>query len=123
MLYKIGIADGTLNQWEEHYIYKIAERLNIPVGELNSIIKDPDRHIETLPETYAQRLEFFYNLLFMMGIDNKVTPEEKELCKKIGFKLCFNPMLMDDLINIIIENLGKNVPVNDIINAVIKYQN
>lgn len=123
MLFKIGMADGSLNQWEEHYIFKIAERLNISTEKLNSILKDPDIHIKTLPETYAQRLEFFYNLLFMMGIDNKVTPEEKELCKKIGFKLCFNPMLMNDLISIIIENLGKNVPVDDVISAVIKYQN
>lgn len=123
MLYKIGVADGMLDQWEDQYIHKIAEKLSITQETLASIFDKPDDYINALPETYAQRLEFYYNLLFMMGIDNKVTEEEKTLCKEIGFKLCFNPMLMDDLIQIITVNLGKSVPVNDVINAILKYQN
>ncbi len=43
MLFKIGMADGSLNQWEEHYIFKIAGRLNISTGDLDSILKNPDQ--------------------------------------------------------------------------------
>lgn len=123
MLFKISMADGKFHEWEKKYIDTITEKLNISLEDKISIAENPDKHITQLPETYAQRIEFFYNLLFMMGIDNEVTKEEKELCREIGFKLCFNPMLMDDLINIIIEHLGNNIPVEEVIKAVIKYQN
>lgn len=122
-LTKIAFADGVLNEWEDKYIDNIASRLGISDEEKYSIQADPSKYEVRLPDTLAQRVEFFYNLLFMMGIDNDITKDEKELCKKIGFNLCFNPMLMDDLIEIMVENLGKKVPVDQVIQAVIKYQN
>ncbi|MBN2487054.1 MAG: hypothetical protein JXB34_13855 [Bacteroidales bacterium] len=123
ILMLIGNADGKTDEWEERYIDTIASRLNIESSLLSAIKTTPHNYIGLLPDTLAQRIEFFYNLLFMMGINNEITQEEKELCKKIGFRLCFNPMLMDDLIVIVSKNLGRDVPVNDVVNAVIKYQN
>lgn len=123
MLYKVSIADGKIHEFEDSYIRRIAERLSVNNEDLANIMEKPNTHITKLPETYPQRIEFFYNLLFMMGIDNEITKSEKELCKEIGFKLCFNPMLMEDLINIMIEHLGKNIPSNEVVNAVLKYQN
>lgn len=123
VLMEIGKCDGNVDDWEQQYITTIANRLNIPQTEVEKIKTNPQRFITTFPDTIGQRIEFFYNLLFMMGINNNITPEEKELCKQIGFKLCFNPMLMDDMITIVCNNLGRDVPVDDIINAVIKYQN
>ena len=123
ILMEIGEADGKIDEWEERYIDTIALKLNIPDTELEEIRKTPKKFVTVLPDTLAERVEYFYNLLFMMGIDNKITKEEKELCKQIGFKLCFNPMLMDDMITIVSDNLGKDIPVDEIVNAVIKYQN
>lgn len=123
MLIAIAKSDGDFNIWEEKYIDTIALKLSVNESEKDLIKDNPGKYMNALPDNYSQRIEFFYNLLFMMGIDNKVTREEKELCKQIGFKLCFNPMLMDDLLTIIIDNLGKDIPVEQVINAVIKYQN
>ncbi len=122
-LTKIAFADGVFNEWEDKYINAIATKLGISNEEKYSIQADPSQKMVHLPETLAQRIEFFYNLLFLMGIDNDITVEEKEMCKKIGFNLCFNPLLMDDLIEIMVENLGKDVPVDQVIQAIIKYQN
>ncbi len=123
MLYKISIADGKIHESEDNYIRRIADRLGIGDEILAIIMEKPDTHITKLPETYPQRIEFFYNLLFMMGIDNEITRSEKELCREIGFKLCFNPMLMEDLINIMTEHLGNNIPANEVVDAILKYQN
>lgn len=123
ILHEIAYADGVFNEQEDRYISVIADRLGISSEEKYAIQAEPGKYRIRLPETLAQRIEFFYNMLFMMGIDNDVKKEEKELCKKIGFKLCFNPMLMDDMINIIVQSLGKKVPVDKVIQAVIKYQN
>jgi hypothetical protein len=108
-LIQIGKADGNTDEWEERYIDSIALRLSIPDADMANIKVSPQKFVTTLPDTLAQRIEFFYNLLFMMGINNEITDDEKELCKQIGFKLCFNPMLMDDMINIVSDNLGKNI--------------
>ncbi len=123
MLSQIGKADGHLVSREEDYISRIAERLNIPLEEKQKIMDNPSQYVVQLPETYSQRLEFFYNLLFMMGIDDNISEEEEELCREIGFRLCFNPMLMDDLIKIMIKNVGKKIPVEEVVQAVVKYQN
>ena len=123
MLIKISLADGKWDKKEEHFFNYIAQKHGIPKNERMAILKFPDNYINELPNSYYQRIEFFYNLLFMMGIDNEITEKEKAICKEIGFKLCFNPSLMDDMIEIVTANLGKKVPVNDILKAVIKYQN
>ncbi|MBN1117927.1 MAG: TerB family tellurite resistance protein [Bacteroidales bacterium] len=123
MLILIENADGKIDEWEERYIDTIADKLEINCTDKFEIKKNPVASVTQLPDTYEQRIEFFYNLLFMMGIDNDITEEEKELCRKVGFKLCFNPMLMEDLITIMSESLGKKVPADQVINAVIKYQN
>lgn len=123
LLTEIAYADGEMHEWEDKYIDTIASKLGISNEEKYSIQADPAAYVKTLPETLPQRIEFFYNLLFMMGIDNTITEEEKELCRKVGFKLCFNPMLMEDLIAIMTEYLGKSVPVNQVVEAIVKYQN
>lgn len=123
MLARIGCVDGNLDDIEEGYIDRIAERLNISASVAKLVKESPLHFCKQLPDTYGQRIEFFYNLLFMMGINNEISESEKSLVKQIGFNLCFNPMLMDDLINIITSYLGKDVPVDEVIQAVIKYQN
>lgn len=123
MLVQIGYADGKLSEWEDKYINTLSDRLGISAEEKVRIMEDPQKYTIKVPESYAQRLEFFYNLLFMMGIDNSISKEEEELCKQIGLKMCLNPMLMDDLIKIIAENIVKNVPADQVIQTVLKYQN
>jgi hypothetical protein len=123
ILLEIGKCDREMDEWEDQYVTTIATRLNVPISDLESIRISPEKYVTKFPETIGQRIEFFYNLLFMMGINNQISDKEKELCRQIGFKLCFNPMLMDDMINIVCKYLGKEVPADEIINAVIKYQN
>ncbi len=123
MLLGIGEADGKLDMWEEQFVDTIAQKLQIQENEKDEIKREPSKYITQLPDSYSQRLEFFYNLLFMMGIDNSINAAERALCKEIGFRLCFNPLLIDDLIAIMVENLGKKVPVDQVIQAIIKYQN
>lgn len=123
MLIMIRDADHNYSEWEEQFIENIATRLSISKADMDLVYRNPKANITQLPETYAQRIEFFYNLLFLMGIDNNVNRQEIEMCRQIGFKLCFNPLLMEDLIQIIVDNLGRKVPVNDVIKAVLKYQN
>ena len=45
------------------------------------------------------------------------------MCKQLGFRLCLNPPLMDDLIDIMVENLNKKIPEDIMIKAVKKYLN
>ena len=123
MLFELSYTDGRLDLPEDQFIDRISERLRIPYSEKVAVMENPSGYITKLPDTYAQRIEFLYNLLFMMGIDDKVTEEELALVKRVGFKLCFNPMLLNDLTHIMIDNLGKNVPVDAVVQAVVKYQN
>ena len=58
-----------------------------------------------------------------MGIDGEISREEKELCKQLGFRLCLNTLLIDDLIAIMVEHLNKKIPEDLMIKAVTKYMN
>lgn len=116
-------ADGEIDLWEEKFIDDTARKLGIDEAEKDMIKSNPQKYCDYLPNCLNERLSMFYNLLVLMGIDGTIDENEKEMCRAIGFRLCFNPMLMEDMIQIMIEHIGKKVPVEQVVEAVIKYQN
>ena len=123
MLIKIEEADNKIDINEEAFIEYIAGKLGLTEKDINEIRRHPAKFEFKLPDNVDDRLRIFYSLLYMMGIDGEIQEREKEMCRKLGFRLCINPVLVDDLIDIMVRNLNKRIPEDQMVNAVKKYLN
>jgi uncharacterized tellurite resistance protein B-like protein len=123
MLIKIEEADKKIDVHEEAFISFMAGKLGLTDKDIRDIRQNPEKFEFRLPDNIDDRLRIFYSLLYMMGIDGEIKKSEKEMCRKLGFRLCINPVLMDDLIDIMVENLNKRLPEDQMLEAVKKYLN
>ena len=123
LLILMGKADQKLDSYEKNLITSVGHRLGLSYQRIEEISYDPNRYIDLLPDTLDERISQFYYILYLMGIDGKISPEETELCKKIGLRLCTNPDLVNDLIVIMTNHLNKKIPADELILAVKKYFN
>jgi len=123
MLIKIEEADKKIDVNEEAFISFIAGKLGLTDEDIKDIRQNPGKFEFKLPDNIGDRLRIFYSLLYMMGIDGEIDKSEKEMCRKLGFRLCINPILMDDLIDIMVDNLNKRIPEDQMLEAVKKYLN
>lgn len=123
MLIRMSEADNTVQPDEEAFILGITQKLGLTADDLEFVKKNPDSFPFTLPKTMEERIMEFYNLLVLMSIDGVVTPEEKELCRQLGFRLLLNPPLINDLIDLMIDNINKKIPEDQMLQAVLKYLN
>ena len=123
MLIKLSDADHRIDPNEARFIKDVAKKLGLSENDINNIHNHPETFRFTLPDNMLDRMRQFYHLLFLMGIDGEITTEEREMCRRLGFRLCLNPPLMDDLINIMIDNLNKCIPEGEMLDMVKKYLN
>ncbi|MFO7658832.1 MAG: hypothetical protein R6W78_17365 [Bacteroidales bacterium] len=123
MIIKLSDADHRIDQNEARFIGDLADKLGITKDEITNIHDHPEDLQFTLPDNMLERMQQFYHLLFLMRIDGQITTEEREICRNLGFRLCLNPLLMDDLINLMVDNLSRRIPEGEMLNAVKKYLN
>ena len=123
MLIIMKDADKHSHYNEEKFIYDIANKMGLFVSDVKDAIDHPEKYKAALPKTYAERMTYFYHILYLMKIDGKVDKSEKEICRKIGFRLCLNPPLMDELIDIIADYANRNIPDDLMLKTTLKYLN
>ena len=123
MLIKLSNADHKVDKNEARFINNVAKKLGLTENDVENIHDHPDEFRFTLPDNMLERMRQFYHLLFLMGIDGEITIEEREICRQLGFRLCLNPPLMDDLINLMIDNLNKRIPDGEMLEVIKKYMN
>jgi hypothetical protein len=123
MLIKLGDADHKIDRNEARFINDVAKKLGLTEKDIENIHLHPEEFRFTLPDNMLDRMRQFYHLLFLMGIDGEITTEEREMCRRLGFRLCLNPPLMDDLIHGMIDNLNKRIPEGEMLEMVKKYLN
>ncbi len=123
MLIRLSDADRCVDQNEARFIRDMAKKLGLSDNDVENIHNHPGEFPFTLPDNMLDRMRQLYHLLFLMGIDGSITREEREICRELGFRLCLNPPLTDDLINIIVDHLNRKIPEDEMLNAVKKYLN
>lgn len=125
LLIEMARADKEYKPNEDMLLKEIAERMHIDVEEVEELKKeDETKSLKVnLPKSEPERMTLFYQLLFMMRIDGNITAGEKRLCKRMGFRLGINPLLVDELIDIMVKHLHDRIPENEMLQSIKKYLN
>lgn len=116
-------ADQDFSIIEKKFLSYAAKTLGLPESEVNAIRLNPAAYDITPPPNEQERMNVLYFLLFMMRADQQIKPEEEELCHHLGFKLGFRRELISDLINVMRDCLGKEIPPDAMMERVRAYLN
>lgn len=123
LLLALTNADDKSNLNEQKFILDIAKQLGINQDELTHLQNSFKYFKIEIPNTEAERMTILYQLLFLMRIDGDIAAKEKQVIHNIAIKFGVHPDLTNDLINIMVEYLQKNIPIEEMLNNIKKYLN
>lgn len=116
-------ADGRIDDREIDFLLEIAEKMGLGKGDFTEISDNPENFHLQVPKDETNRLTLFYQVLFLMKIDNEIVEQEIQLCHAIGMKLGINPLLIDDLVKLMITYIDEKIPQDEMLDKVKPYLN
>lgn len=122
-LIQLSRIDNHFDEFEFTYILKVGHHLGIEDNLVEKMIKESIHATLRPPADEQERMTILYHLLFMMKVDQKVNMHEIELIHHYGFKLGFSKNMIDDFVQLVENHLGENIPTEDMLNIIKKYNN
>ncbi|MFP5470399.1 MAG: TerB family tellurite resistance protein [Bacteroidia bacterium] len=122
LLIKMAEADNEIHYKELAFIREIAHRIGLSDADIDNIKKHKNFELD-IPSNEQERVYMFFHALQLVEIDRKILEDEIELLKKIGFRMGINPLLVNDLVTIYVNNLGKEISVDELSQTIAKYLN
>ena len=102
-LLEMAMVDSHFDDSEYRLLKKLARKHKVSEKELDEIKNNPEDVEFELPEDENEKFEQFYELVQMMGIDEKIYEEERNLCKIFDKKFGYNNQL--DLVDAVAQNI------------------
>ena len=99
ILIHLAEADKHFARAEREMIFRLAKIRNFSEEEVNALIRKPEP-IDTLDAlSNDQKLNYLYDCLDLIHVDNKVFESELTFCKSIATKLGFKKNVIDFLVD------------------------
>jgi len=99
ILIHLAEADKHFAKAEREMIFRLAKIRNFSEEEVNALIRKPEP-IDTLDAlSNDQKLNYLYDCLDLIHVDNKVFESELTFCKSIATKLGFKKNVIDFLVD------------------------
>ncbi len=122
-LFHVAASDDNWHPREEDYLEYVTNELGLIPAEVEEVKANYKTYPFDPPREEYPRMITFYYILFMIRSDQVITDEEVQKAKLIGFKLGFNELMTDDLIQVMIDYAQKQLPSNIMIEKVKPYLN
>ncbi|HPK10669.1 MAG TPA: hypothetical protein P5235_09630 [Saprospiraceae bacterium] len=116
-------SDNEISNPELSFLKEMADSLGLSASEIDQIAENPTSYPLQPPPNEMERMTLMYYLLFAMKIDGKIMPSEEKIIHRIGVKLGFNELMLNDFINVMKEHLKTRLPEDALIKIIQKYQN
>jgi len=122
-LYKIALADGVIKQNEYHFILDIAEKIGLSKDEALDIINGEIDFKLIKPQSFNERMQHLFQMLFIMKIDGEVNQKEIDQILNIALYLGLNLIMTEELIKVINNYKQNLVPQEEMISVVKRHLN
>ena len=122
-LCRLAEVDQKINPKEEMYLKDAGLHLGLNSEEIAEVMRSEHNEDIHIPPYELERMSILYYTLFLMNIDKEINPNELKFIQETGFKLGFSELLTQDLINVMKEYVGKELPPDALKSQIIKYLN
>ncbi len=99
MLVQLANIESVSSEIEWVFIQKVAQAIDVNIDDLNDF--DPDKITQKIPKSEYEVIPLFHRLLLLMGIDQRVSDEERRFCFEMGIKMGLHPQAIDELIRMV----------------------
>lgn len=114
-LYQMALTDDKFDILELKTLYKFAEDRNVPKEELDRLLLNPVDHTSTIPKDINTRIEYLYDLAYMILVDGIITEDEKNTLIKYCKKFEFLEENVEQLSEYLLDCIKKGISKEDII--------
>ena len=122
VLRSLSIADDALTHGELDLIRKVANYYGLTSDEVDDeLIRFAP--IIAVPTNENERIKILYYMLYLIKADFVVDQEEVEIVHHFGLRLGFRENMLNKLIEIAIENIGKGLPIEKMLDTIRQYLN
>lgn len=122
VLRSISIADGALTHSELELIRKVGNYYGLSNGEVDDELIT-DLPLIAVPNNENERIKILYYMLYLIKADQVIDLEEIELIHHFGLKLGFRENMLESLIDIAKDNIGKGLPIEKMLDTIRQYLN
>lgn len=119
-LLELALSDGQFDDIEAEYILSLAQRFNVSQNELKKLKENVNKIEYKPPVNDREKFDHLHQLVRMMLMDGEVHDREMEICKTLCVRLGLKAELVEDFVNVIGEEVAKEVPSDIIIAKLLK---
>lgn len=116
LLYQMAFVDGRFDPAEKEFISSVIEEQGMTADQLS------EKSVGIPPEE-RDRMTILYYLLFLIKIDGKVEPSERNFAYKFGVLLGFRPEMIGRMLDAMESHLDEKLPDDELISIVKQYLN
>lgn len=122
VLRSLSIADDALTHSELDLIRKVGNYYGLTSDEVDDeLIRFAP--VIAVPTNENERIKILYYMLYLIKADFVVDQEEVEIVHHFGLKLGFRENMLNKLIEIAKENIGKGLPIEKMLDTIRQYLN
>ncbi len=121
LLIKMSEADNSYDEKEISIIKNMGVSFGFSVEEIKEIKHNPESFQFMLPKQIKDRVMVFYNMLYIMKVDDKIDKGEINLINLIGKALELKEELINDLVLTVRNYNGTSVLDEALLNQVKKH--
>ncbi len=114
-LYQMALTDDKFDVMELKTLYQFAEERNVPKEELDRLLLNPVDHTSSIPKEVTTRIEYLYDLAFMILADGVITEDERNTLKKYCKKFEFLDENIDELCEYLLDCVQQHITKGEII--------
>ena len=122
VLRSLSIADDALTHSELDLIRKVGHYYGLSSDEVDDELIRFAPAI-AVPTNENERIKILYYMLYLIKADFVVDQEEVEIVHHFGLKLGFRENMLNKLIEIAKENIGKGLPIEKMLDTIRQYLN
>ncbi len=122
ILRSLSIADGALTHSELDLIRKVGDYYGLTSDEVDDELIS-ETPVISVPSDENARIKILYYMLYLIKADQVIDLEEVQLVHHFGLKLGFRENMLDKLIDIAKENIGKGLPIEKMLDTIRQYLN
>ena len=122
VLRSLSLADGALTHSELDLIRKVGDYYGLKSDEVDDELIT-DAPLIAVPSAENERIKILYYMLYLIKADQVIDEEEVELVHHFGLKMGFRENMLNKLIDIAKENIGKGLPIEKMLDTIRQYLN
>jgi uncharacterized tellurite resistance protein B-like protein len=122
-LIKMARVDDHVNHFEQMNITMLTNTLGVDHATISLLRNDLDSFKISPPETYEQKVEYFWRILTMMKMDMQAHDKEIKLCLELGIALGLPKHEVQALTNYMAGHLNKFIKIEKFEEKLVELKN